>query len=182
MTATPLSIPDLLLIKPKVFEDERGYFFESFNQEAFEMATGLTTVFVQDNESLSRKGVLRGLHFQAPPHAQAKLVRVVHGAVYDVAVDLRKGSPTYGQWDGALLTAANKHQLYVPEGFAHGFAVMDHDTIFAYKCSGYYHKASEVCIAWNDPAIDINWPVEVPIISQKDREDALAFQTFESPF
>lgn len=182
MTAESLSIPDLLLLAPRVFEDDRGYFFESFNQRTFEEITNLPTRFLQDNESLSKKGVLRGLHFQKPPHAQAKLVRVVRGAVYDVAVDLRKESPTYGKWDGALLSAENKLQLYIPAGFAHGFAVMEHDTVFAYKCSGYYHKQSEVCIAWDDPAIGINWPVEVPIISQKDREDAIAFDTFESPF
>lgn len=182
MIAERLNIPDLLLLTPRVFEDDRGYFFESYNQKTFEAASGLHTQFVQDNESLSRKGVIRGLHFQAPPYAQAKLVRVLRGAVYDVAVDLRKASPTYGKWAGALLSAENKKQLYIPEGFAHGFAVLEHETIFAYKCSQYYHRESEVCLSWDDQHIGINWPVAVPIISQKDSEGAVGFADYKSPF
>lgn len=182
MKITPLDIPDVLLIEPSVFEDERGYFFESFNQSAFHKATGLAVNFVQDNESLSRKGVLRGLHLQRPPHEQGKLVRVVSGAVYDVAVDLRKSSPHYGKWCGATLSAADKKQLFIPAGFAHGFAVLEDHTIFSYKCSGYYAKKSEVCIAWDDPDLGIEWPLNHPVISEKDRLQAEAFATFESPF
>lgn len=182
MKITPLNIPDILLIEPRVFEDERGYFFESFNLGAFRKATGLSPEFVQDNESLSRKGVLRGLHLQLPPHAQGKLVRVVSGSVFDVAVDLRKSSPHYGKWCGATLSAANKKQLYIPPGFAHGFAVLENHTVFSYKCTGYYKKESEVCIAWNDPAIGIDWPLENPVISEKDSSQAEAFATFDSPF
>jgi len=182
MNIVPLHIPDVLLIEPKVFEDERGYFFESFNQAAFKDATGLSLDFVQDNESLSRKGVLRGLHLQLPPHEQGKLVRVVSGSVFDVAVDVRKSSPHYGKWCGAILSADNKKQLYLPPGFAHGFAVLENHTVFSYKCTGYYHKESEVCLAWDDPLPGIEWPLDDPIISEKDRFQATAFANFESPF
>jgi dTDP-4-dehydrorhamnose 3,5-epimerase len=137
---------------------------------------------VQDNESLSIKGVLRGLHLQRPPHAQGKLVRVVSGAVFDVAVDLRKSSPHYGKWCSAFLSAADKNQLFIPAGFAHGFAVLENQTVFSYKCTGYYNKESEACIAWDDPDLGVDWPLEQPIISAKDKLQAEAFATFESPF
>ena len=140
-------IPDLLIFEPKVFEDARGYFFESYNKNVFEQA-GLPTNFVQDNQSLSQKGVLRGLHFQNNPHAQGKLVRVITGAVFDVAVDIRKGSPTYGQWFGIELNEKNKWMMYIPEGFAHGFATLQDNTVFSYKCTNLYNKASEDCILW----------------------------------
>ncbi|MGE0568254.1 MAG: dTDP-4-dehydrorhamnose 3,5-epimerase, partial [Bacteroidia bacterium] len=141
-------IKDLLVVKPRVFEDARGYFFESYNQKQFE-ELGLNLNFVQDNQSLSQKGVLRGLHFQNPPHAQGKLVRVIKGAVYDVAVDIRKNSSTYGKYFGLELTEKNKTMMYIPEGFAHGFLTLENDTIFSYKCTNYYNKPSEGCILWN---------------------------------
>jgi len=182
MKITPLDIPAVLLIEPRVFEDGRGYFFESFNRAAFQSATGNMLDFVQDNESLSKKGVLRGLHLQRPPHEQGKLVRVVSGSVFDVAVDLRKSSPHYGKWCGATLSATNKKQLFIPPGFAHGFAVLENDTVFSYKCTGYYNQDSEVCLAWNDPDIGIDWPLKNPVVSEKDSLHAGAFATFKSPF
>ncbi len=182
MKITSLNIPDVLLIEPRVFEDGRGYFFESFNAKTFAEVTGLSLQFVQDNESASKKGVLRGLHLQSPPYAQGKLVRVVSGAVFDVAVDLRKHSPHYGNWCGAKLTAENKHQMYIPPGFAHGFAVLEDDTVFSYKCTDYYHRESEICLRWDDPDIGIAWPLTSPIISDKDRLHATALSKFDSPF
>lgn len=182
MKITLLNIPDVLLIEPPVFEDARGYFFESFNAKTFAEATGLSLQFVQDNESASKKGVLRGLHLQSPPYAQGKLVRVVSGAVFDVAVDLRRHSPHYGRWCGAKLTAKNKHQMYIPPGFAHGFAVLEDDTVFSYKCTDYYDRESEICLRWDDPDIGIEWPLKSPIISEKDRLHAAAFSKFDSPF
>lgn len=182
MKITDLDIPGLLLIEPRVFADERGYFFESFNCDAFAQATGLNLDFVQDNESMSLRGVLRGLHFQLPPHGQGKLVRVVQGAVYDVAVDLRKSSPHFGQCCGVTLSAENKKQLYIPPGFAHGFAVLENNSIFSYKCTARYHKESEVCIKWNDPELNIQWPLQSPVISEKDQNDSIAFRDFVSPF
>lgn len=182
MKITALNIPGLLLIEPRVFADQRGYFFESFNSAAFAEATGLKVDFVQDNESMSAKGVLRGLHFQTPPHGQGKLVRVVRGAVYDVAVDLRKSSPHYGQSCGVTLSAENKKQLYIPPGFAHGFAVLEDNSIFSYKCTALYHKESEVCLKWNDKDLNIEWPIETAIVSDKDRNDSIAFKEFDSPF
>jgi len=157
----------LLVIKPKVFEDERGYFFESYNYQLFKQA-GLDFNFVQDNQSLSHTGVLRGLHFQNNPNAQGKLVRVISGSVFDVAVDIRKKSPTYGQWFGLELTEQNKWMMYIPEGFAHGFATLQDFTVFSYKCTNFYNKASEDCIFWNDSDLAINWPIENPILSDKD--------------
>jgi dTDP-4-dehydrorhamnose 3,5-epimerase len=157
----------LVLIQPDVFPDSRGYFFESFQEEKFR-AFGIDARFVQDNESLSQKGVLRGLHFQRPPFAQGKLVRVVTGAVMDVAVDIRKGSPTYGQWVKAELSASNKLMMYIPEGFAHGFLVLEDNTIFQYKCTNYYNRESEGGIIWNDPDLNIDWGVDNPIVSEKD--------------
>jgi dTDP-4-dehydrorhamnose 3,5-epimerase len=161
------NLKGLLVIKPKVFEDERGYFFESYNYHLFKQA-GLDFNFVQDNQSFSQTGVLRGLHFQNNPNAQGKLVRVISGSVFDVAVDIRKKSPTYGQWFGLELTEQNKWMMYIPEGVAHGFATLQDFTVFSYKCTNFYNKASEDCIFWNDSDLAINWPIENPILSDKD--------------
>ena len=158
MRITPTAIPDVLLIEPKVFGDERGFFFESFNQKAFREATGLNVDFVQDNHSKSAKNVLRGLHYQIQ-QAQGKLVRAVQGEVFDVAVDLRKGSKTFGQWVGEVLSGENKKQLWVPPGFAHGFVVLTETAEFLYKTTDYYAPQHERCIAWNDPDLAIVWPV-----------------------
>ena len=174
------SIEGLLIIKPDVFKDERGYFFESYNKERF-TKEGLTMNFVQDNESKSSKGVLRGLHFQKPPYAQGKLVRVVKGSVMDVAVDLRKDSPTYGKWESVVLSEDNKLQFWIPEGFAHGFVTLEDDTIFNYKCTNVYNKESEGSLLWNDPDINIDWNIENPILSEKDKVSPL-FKNFEPPF
>ncbi|CAN7666058.1 dTDP-4-dehydrorhamnose 3,5-epimerase [Variovorax sp. LjRoot130] len=157
MKVTPTAIPDVLVIEPKVFGDERGFFFESFNGKAFDEAVGRHVEFVQDNHSRSAKGVLRGLHYQIQ-QPQGKLVRVVRGAVFDVAVDIRKSSPTFGQWVGMELTEENHKQLWVPEGFAHGFLVVSESADFLYKTTDYYAPAHERCIAWNDPDIDVRWP------------------------
>jgi len=175
---TPLA--GLMLIKPGVFEDERGYFFESYNRDKF-LAHGIDVTFLQDNESKSRKGVLRGLHFQKPPFAQGKLVRVIRGAVLDVAVDIRAGSPTYGKWDSALLTGQNKHMFWIPEGFAHGFLTLEDDTVFFYKCTNLYNKESEGSIRWNDPDLNITWNTKDPLISEKDQQAPL-FRDFVSHF
>jgi dTDP-4-dehydrorhamnose 3,5-epimerase len=171
MQITPLAIPDVLLIKPKVFGDTRGFFFESFNQKAFNEATGTSHQFVQDNHSRSTQGVLRGLHYQLAPHAQGKLVRVVQGAVFDVAVDIRKSSPTFGQWVGAELSADNHHQLWVPPGFAHGFLTLSESAEFLYKTTDYYAPHHERCIAWNDESIGIAWPAvgALPMLSAKEQ-------------
>ena len=173
MKVTPTAIPDVMLIEPRVFGDERGFFFESFNQRAFEEATGVTTQFVQDNHSRSVRGVLRGLHYQIQ-HPQGKLVRVVVGEVYDVAVDLRRSSPTFGKWVGAHLSAQNKAQFWVPAGFAHGFVVLSESAEFLYKTTDYYAPAHEKCIAWNDPFLDIQWPDlgVAPQLSSKDAAGA----------
>jgi len=169
MQATPLAIPDVVLLEPRVFADSRGAFFESFNGKAFAAATGFSPDFVQDNHSVSSKGVLRGLHYQLPPHGQGKLVRVVVGAAFDVAVDIRRHSPTFGQWVGAELSAQNRKQLWIPEGFAHGFLALEDGTEFLYKTTNYYAAEAERCILWNDPDIAIAWPGAVePILSQKD--------------
>jgi dTDP-4-dehydrorhamnose 3,5-epimerase len=173
-------IEGLWLIKPKVFADNRGYFFESYNKDIFEK-NGLNLNFIQDNQSLSGKGVLRGLHFQNPPFAQGKLVRVITGAVFDVAVDIRKNSPTYGKYYGAELTEENKMMMYVPEGFAHGFLTLRDNTIFSYKCTNVYNKASEDCIKWDDKNIGINWNVKDPILSEKDLHGK-PFNEFKSEF
>jgi dTDP-4-dehydrorhamnose 3,5-epimerase len=157
----------VVVLKPKIFEDARGYFFESYNEKLFS-AAGLDVHFVQDNQSLSQLGVLRGLHFQNNPHAQGKLVRVITGSVFDVAVDIRRNSPTYGQWFGIELNEKNKWMMYIPEGFAHGFATLENNTIFSYKCSNFYNKSAEDCILWNDQDIGINWGLENPILSEKD--------------
>jgi dTDP-4-dehydrorhamnose 3,5-epimerase len=170
----------LVVIKPRVFEDPRGYFFESYNKEQYHKA-GLTMDFVQDNQSLSHTGVLRGLHFQNPPHAQGKLVRVITGAVFDVAVDIRKSSETYGKWYGIDLTEENKTMMYIPEGFAHGFLTLRDNTIFSYKCTNLYNKSSEDCLLWNDPQIGVNWNVKDPLLSAKDLEGKL-LKDFVSQF
>jgi dTDP-4-dehydrorhamnose 3,5-epimerase len=168
MQITPLAIPDVLLIEPKVFGDARGFFFESFNQKAFNEATGTSHQFVQDNHSRSTKGVLRGLHYQIQ-QPQGKLVRVVQGAVFDVAVDIRKSSPNFGQWVGAELSADNHHQLWVPPGFAHGFLTLSESADFLYKTTGYYAPEHERCILWNDSEISIQWPIDIkPLLSVKD--------------
>ncbi len=170
MKVTPLAIPDVLLIEPRVFGDARGFFFESFNQRAFNEATGLDVHFVQDNHSRSVRHVLRGLHYQLPPYAQGKLVRAVVGEVFDVAVDLRPDSPTQGRWVGALLSAENKHQMWVPPGFAHGFLVMSEAAEFLYKTTDYYAPEHERSIRWDDPDLAIDWPLAgaIPQLSGKD--------------
>lgn len=170
----------LLIIQPQVFKDERGYFFESFNQSKLE-ALGFNHTFVQDNVSKSTKHVLRGLHFQKPPHAQGKLVQVIKGSVLDVAVDIRKNSPTYGNYFSLVLSEENKTQLFVPEGFAHGFLTLEDDTIFSYKCTNFYNKEAEDSLLWNDADLQIDWNVDHPIVSDKDRI-AGSFSQFKSPF
>jgi dTDP-4-dehydrorhamnose 3,5-epimerase len=157
-----------VIIEPRIFHDPRGYFFESFNADTF-MAAGITANFVQDNQSLSQKGAVRGLHFQAPPFEQGKLVRVVQGAVVDVVVDIRKGSKTYGQSYAIELSAANQLMFWIPPGFAHGFETLEDNTIFLYKCTNMYHKASEGGLLWNDPALKIQWRTQEPIVSDKDQ-------------
>jgi dTDP-4-dehydrorhamnose 3,5-epimerase len=162
-------IKGLKIIEPTVFGDDRGYFFESFNQSEFEKALGEKVNFCQDNQSLSNTGVVRGLHFQNPPHAQGKLVRVTQGSVLDVALDIRKESPTYGQFHVILLSAENKKQFWVPEGFAHGFSTLEDNTIFQYKCTNYYHPSSENSVLWCDTQLNIDWLVKDAIISSKDQ-------------
>lgn len=170
MKATRLAIPDVVLIEPKVFGDARGFFFESFNQKAFNEATGTNHAFVQDNHSRSSQGVLRGLHYQIQ-QPQGKLVRVARGRVWDVAVDIRKSSPTFGQWVGAELSEDNQHQLWVPPGFAHGFVVLSESADFLYKTTDYYAPEHERCIAWNDPQLAIAWPIAgAPSLSTKDMQ------------
>jgi dTDP-4-dehydrorhamnose 3,5-epimerase len=168
MRATPTSIPEVLILEPRVFGDDRGFFFESFNARAFEQATGLKPEFVQDNHSKSARNVLRGLHYQIQ-NPQGKLVRVVQGEVFDVAVDLRKSSKTFGEWVGTHLSAENKKQLWVPEGFAHGFVVLSESAEFLYKTTDYYAPGDEHCIFWDDPEIGIQWPLTAaPLLSAKD--------------
>ena len=170
MKVTACKIPDVLLIEPKLFGDERGFFYESFNQKAFDAATGLNHSFVQDNHSKSTKGVLRGLHYQVQ-HPQGELVRVVAGEVFDVAVDIRPASPTFGQWVGEILSASNHRQLWVPPGFAHGFVVRSETAEFLYKTTDYYAPEFERCIAWNDASIGIDWGLsDAPKLSAKDAQ------------
>ena len=170
MKVTPTAIPDVLIIEPTVFGDARGFFYESFNQQAFNEATGTNCQFVQDNHSRSAKGVLRGLHYQIE-QPQGKLVRVVRGAVFDVAVDIRKGSPTFGKWEGIELSEHNHKQLWIPAGFAHGFLVTSDSAEFLYKTTDYYAPEHERCIAWNDPTISIDWPfIMEPSLSGKDQQ------------
>jgi len=173
MKVTPTRIPDVLLIEPKVFGDDRGFFFESYNQKAFQEATGLNVNFVQDNHSKSAKNVLRGLHYQIK-QPQGKLVRVTQGEVFDAAVDIRKGSKTYGQWVGLILSAENKKQLWIPPGFAHGFLTLSETAEFLYKTTEYYSPEHERCIVWNDADIAIEWLIQgLPQISPKDERGAL---------
>jgi dTDP-4-dehydrorhamnose 3,5-epimerase len=173
MKATPTKIADVLLLEPKVFGDARGFFFESFNHRVFEEATGIQTQFVQDNHSKSAKGVLRGLHYQMK-NPQGKLVRVTQGEVFDVAVDIRKDSPTFGQWVGEVLSAENKRQLWIPAGLAHGFLVLSDTAEFLYKTTDYYAPEFERCIAWNDVTLNIDWQLhgQSPLLSQKDLQGA----------
>lgn len=173
MKATPLAIPDVFLIEPQVFGDERGFFFESFNQAKFEDAIGKKVTFVQDNHSKSSKGVLRGLHFQ-DPKPQGKLVRVTQGEVFDVVVDIRKDSPTFGKWLAEILSAENKKQLWIPEGLAHGFLVLSETAEFLYKTTDYYAPEHEKCVAWDDPTLNIPWPLSgPPKLSAKDQKGVL---------
>lgn len=174
MNIIPTAIADVLLIEPRVFGDARGFFFESFNQQAFDAATGTDVHFVQDNHSRSARGVLRGLHYQLPPHAQGKLVRVVKGRAWDVAVDIRRGSPTFGRWTGVELSADNHRQLWIPAGHAHGFIALEDDTHFLYKTTDYYARECERAIVWNDPAIGIDWPLGgEPRLAPKDAAASL---------
>lgn len=174
------AIPGLLIIRPAVYSDDRGSFQESFNRKRF-AEIGITEEFVQDNQSVSKANVLRGLHFQAPPFAQAKLVRVTRGSALDVAVDIRKGSPTYGKSELVLLNAENNISFFIPAGFAHGFVALEDETVFQYKCSAYYDKSSEGCIIWNDSDLSIDWKVKSPLLSPKD-EQGLLFSELKSPF
>lgn len=180
MEVIETKIKGLLIIKPKVFADTRGYFFESYNEDVFKQ-NGIHVHFVQDNQSLSNAGVLRGLHFQAPPHDQGKLVRVINGAVLDIAVDIRKNSATYGQHVAIELNEENKTMFYIPSGFAHGFLTLRDNTIFSYKCTNVYNKASEGCVLWNDTDLNINWNIQNPILSDKDLIGT-PFKDFSSPF
>ena len=174
------AIEGIVIIEPLVFEDERGHFFEYYQKEMF-ANNWILADFVQDNQSLSQKGVLRGLHFQAPPYAQAKLIRVIKGVVLDVAVDIRNSSPTYGEHVVVELSETNKKTLYIPEGFAHGFLTLADNTIFSYKCSNYYNKVSEGALLWNDKDLAINWGITTPILSGKDKE-APTLKLFSTPF
>jgi dTDP-4-dehydrorhamnose 3,5-epimerase len=180
MNLIKTKIEGLFLIEPDVFPDPRGYFFESFQKEKFQ-ALGIDVDFLQDNESMSQKNVLRGLHFQIPPFEQGKLVRVVRGSVLDVAVDIRKKSKTYGQWESSVLSAENKLMMWIPEGFAHGFITLEDDTIFQYKCTNYYNRESECGIIWNDPDLQIDWGIDKPLVSEKDLQGK-RFNDLISPF
>lgn len=169
MKVTPLEIPDILVIEPEVFYDERGFFFESFNQDKFEAVIGRKINFVQDNHSRSTKGILRGLHFQKEPKAQGKLVRVIQGEVFDVAVDIRKSSPTFGKWVGEVLSSNNRKQMWIPEGFAHGFLTLSEFSEFLYKTTQSYSSIHESVILWSDKTLNINWPNKKPYLSDKDK-------------
>ncbi len=170
MKVLPTEIPDVLLLEPRVFGDERGFFYESYNEKLFRESTGLDVHFVQDNHSRSAKGVLRGLHYQLPPAAQGKLVRCTAGEVFDVAVDIRRSSPTFGKWVGVFLSAENKRQLWIPEGFAHGFLVVSEWAEFLYKTTHYYAPQFDRAICWTDPGLAIRWPLEAaPLLSSKDQ-------------
>jgi len=176
MNVIKTSIPDVLIFEPNIFSDERGFFFESFNHKLFEEAVGYPVTFVQDNHSKSSKGVLRGLHYQLPPHTQGKLVRCVAGEIFDVAVDIRKWSPTFGKWIGCQLSAENRKQLWIPAGFAHGFLALKDDTEVLYKTTAYYNSSSERSCIWNDDTLGIDWPnIGVPYNFSKKDECALSF-------
>ncbi|EMS1065160.1 dTDP-4-dehydrorhamnose 3,5-epimerase [Providencia stuartii] len=179
MKIIPTEIPDVLIIEPKIFEDERGFFFESFNQKQFDEAVGYPVNFVQDNHSKSVKGVLRGLHYQEEPYAQGKLVRCIVGEVFDVAVDIRKSSPTFGKWVGVNLSAENKRQLWIPEGFAHGFLVLSETTEFVYKTTNYYSPNHEGSILWNDQNLSIQWPGDIHNITLSDKDKIAASFNFD---
>ena len=183
MNVVDTEIPGVKVIEPRIFGDARGYFFESFNARDFAVQTGIEVAFVQDNESKSCYGVVRGLHFQRPPYAQSKLVRVVSGRVLDVAVDIRRGSPTYGRYVAVELSGDNHLQFFLPKGMAHGFAVLSEEAVFQYKCDEYYHPESEGAIAWNDPVLAINWqvPPDRVVLSVKDSRHPL-FNDFITPF
>ena len=180
MTVDRFEIEGLLLIKPAVFSDERGLFYETYSSNKYN-AYGVPSSFIQDNESISKKNVLRGLHFQSPPHDQGKLVRVIKGAAIDVAVDIRKQSPTYGKYIMVELTEENKYQLWIPSGFAHGFLSIADETIFSYKCTNHYNKESESGLLWNDKDLNIQWNIQNPIVSEKDVQ-LTPFSSFNSPF
>ena len=179
-TATPTALPEVMILEPQVFGDARGFFFESFNELDFHKATGLKVHFVQDNHSKSAKGVLRGLHYQIQ-HPQGKLVRVTQGAVFDVAVDMRRSSPNFGKWVGVELSADNKHQLWIPPGFAHGFVSLMDDTVFQYKCTNYYSPENECAILWSDSDLNIDWKLNDVTVSEKDK-NALTLSKTQSPF
>ncbi|MGK8176589.1 dTDP-4-dehydrorhamnose 3,5-epimerase [Aeromonas dhakensis] len=170
MNITRTSIPEVIIIEPRVFSDDRGCFFESFNRQQFEDVIGYSIDFVQDNHSKSIRNVLRGLHFQRSPNEQGKLVRCISGEVFDVAVDIRKSSPTFGEWVGISLSAENNRQLWIPEGFAHGFIVLSEQAEFVYKTTSYYNPRLESSILWSDPDLNIAWPREKPILSEKDKK------------
>ena len=174
MRIIPTILPEVLILEPRVFGDERGFFLESYNRREFNDVVGRSVDFVQDNHSRSAQGVLRGLHYQLPPHAQGKLVRVVSGRVFDVAVDVRHGSPRFGQWVGAELTAENQHQLWIPPGFAHGFLVLSDSADFLYKTTGYYAPQAERAVRWDDPMLGIRWPVPAAIQVVVSAKDAAA--------
>lgn len=179
MELIPTALPEVVIIKPDVFGDDRGYFFESFHETKF-AEYGIYGPFVQDNESQSQKDVLRGLHFQLEPFAQGKLVRVIRGAVLDIAIDIRRNSPTFGKWVSMKLTSENKWICFIPKGFAHGFVTLEDNTVFTYKCSGFYNKASEGSVRWNDPELNIDWGITNPLLSEKDKmapllKDAILF-------
>jgi dTDP-4-dehydrorhamnose 3,5-epimerase len=180
LTITETGFEGLLLLEPRVFGDARGYFIETYNHREW-LGAGVNHHFVQDNQSLSAKNTVRGLHFQRPPHAQAKLVRVIQGSALDVVVDIRRGSPTYGKNFTTVLSADNFVQLYIPEGFAHGFATLEDNTLFIYKCSDYYNPAVEDGLPWNDMDLGIEWNIDSPILSERDR-NFKSFKEFESPF
>jgi len=183
MEVIKTAIDGVLIIEPKIWGDDRGYFFESYSARDFAAKTGLDITFVQDNESKSRFGVLRGLHFQYPPYTQSKLVRVIKGRVLDVAVDIRKGSPTYGQYVSCELTAENHRQFFVPKGMAHGFVVLSEEAVFQYKCDEFYHPEAEGAIAWDDKDLNIDWPIPATdvVLSEKDKHHPF-LKDFESPF
>lgn len=180
MEVLETKIKDLFIVKPKVFSDARGYFFESYNKDVFS-EHNISVEFIQDNQSLSNKGVLRGLHFQSPPFAQGKLVRVITGSVLDIAVDIRKNSPTYGEHVAIELNEENKTMFYIPPGFAHGFVTLCDNTIFSYKCTQVYNKASEGTVLWNDLDLNIDWKIQNPLLSDKDIIGTI-FKDFKSPF
>ena len=180
MKVTPLKIPDVLLIEPRVFEDTRGFFFESFREDVFRKETSLNVSFVQDNHSKSFQGVFRGFHYQLPPHAQGKLIRVIQGEVLDIAIDIRESSPSRGQYIAEILSSDNKKQLYIPEGFAHGFLTLSHVSEFLYKTTHFYHPQSEHCILWNDATLNIQWPKGFKI--ELSPKDLLGESLESSPF